>query len=477
MKLRRLDFPGFFRAYVEGVDDPEAALDDQESALPLLSEDMSLGIHELDPVGHETKPPARFTEATLVRTLESEGVGRPSTYASIIGTIQDRGYVRKAGSQLIPTFTALAVTRLLEDYFPNLIDLGFTAKMEQTLDDIATGEADRLPYLRQFFSGEEGLDVQVKTKTEDIDARNACTLKLEGLEAQVRVGRYGPYFEKQQNGETLTASIPEDIAPADVDNEIAEKLIAEKQKGPTSLGMHPEENSPVYVMSGPFGPYVQLGDVIPDGDKPKRVGIPKSLETSDLTLESAINLLSLPKKLGEHPETNKVVKVGIGRYGPYILHDKTYGNFDKKTHTYERDGKVYDCLNVDLETAVVMLANTRKRSAPTPLRELGPHPDDGEMIAIFEGRYGPYVKHGRINATIPKDNTVEDVRLDEALTWLAAKAAKKGTGGKAKKTTAKKKATPKKKTAAGKKTAAKKKSAKKKPPAKKKSGDSTEKAD
>ena len=173
---RHVEFPGFFRAYVEGVDDPEAALDDKEDALPPLSENQQLKLDQLDPVSHETKPPARFTEATLVRELEADGIGRPSTYASIIGTVQDRGYVRKVGNQLVPTYTALAVTRLLEDYFPKLVDLQFTANMEQALDDVATGEAERLPYLQKFYSGEDGLDQQVKAKEESIDPSYGETL-------------------------------------------------------------------------------------------------------------------------------------------------------------------------------------------------------------------------------------------------------------------------------------------------------------
>ena len=458
---RHVEFSGFFRAYVEGVDDPEAALDDQESALPALAEQQRLGCEQLEGIGHETKPPARYTEATLVRKLESDGVGRPSTYASIIGTIQDRGYVRKGGNQLIPTFTALAVTRLLEEYFPKLVDLGFTAAMEQTLDDIATGAAERLPYLKQFYEGAEGLSQQVKVNEEAIDARTACTLKLDRLESDVRVGRYGPYFEKQENGEKLTASIPDDVAPADISEEMAEKLFEQKKASPQTLGMHPEEGLPVYVKNGPFGPYIQLGDIVEDGPKPKRVGIPKNLSPESLSLEAAIKLLTLPCRLGEHPETGKVVNAGIGRFGPYVTHDKVYKSFGKE-HTYERDGTTYDVLSVDLATAVVMLKEARQKSAPTPIRELGDHPDGGEKIAIFDGRYGPYVKHGKINVTLPKDREIDSIRLEEALDWIAEKAAKKGSGRKkaaskktTKKKTAKKKGT-KKKAASKKKSPAKK---------------------
>ncbi len=456
----RIDFPGFRRAYVEGFDDPEAALEDQERILPPLEEGTRLDCRELEANSHETKPPARFTEASLVRELESDGVGRPSTYASIIGTIQDRGYVRKVGNQLVPTFTAMAVTRLLEEYFPNLVDVGFTAAMEQTLDDIATGEADRLPYLQKFYQGESGLEQQVKKQEESIDPRLACTLKLEGLEPAIRVGKFGPYLEQSENGESVTVSLPDDLAPADIDNEMAEELIRNKQAGPQVLGEHPEEHKPVYLINGPWGWYVQLGDQEEDGPKPKRSSLTKTQDPGEMDLETAVRLLSLPKRLGHHPETNKVVNVGIGRYGPYVLHDRTYGNFDRKTHTYEYEGRQYDVLSVTLPVAIDMLKNTKRRGAATPLRELGKHPEDDQLVAIYEGRYGAYVKHGKINATIPKEKEVEHVTLEEALDWIAEKAAKKGVKKKTKKKAAKKKAA-KKKTTAKKKTA-KKKSAKKK---------------
>lgn len=484
---RHVEFPGFFRAYVEGSDDPEAALDDQESALPPLEESTVLKQEQVESVSHETKPPARFTEASLVRTLEAEGVGRPSTYASIIGTIQDRGYVRKTGSQLVPTYTAMAVTRLLEEFFPQLVDLGFTAAMEQSLDDIADGQAERLPYLQQFYSGEEGLDGQVKAKEESIDPRTACTLQLGDMESSVRVGRYGPYFEKEVDGEKLTASIPESVAPADVSNEVAEKLIEEKLKGPTSLGMHPEEGLPVYVKNGPFGPYVQMGDMVEDGPKPKRVGIPKNIQPESLDLETALKLLSLPKRLGHHPVTNKVVNAGIGRFGPYVYHNNIYKSLGKDgTYTPENGLVTYDILTIDMENAIELLKTAKPRSAPTPIRELGKHPEDEELVAIFDGRYGAYVKHGKINATIPKDIAVEDVRMEQALDWLAAKAAKGGgtkkkkAKKKAAKKTAKKKAAKKKtakKKAAPKKKAAAKKKATKKSPAKKKAATKKKKAE
>ncbi|MFN9717883.1 MAG: type I DNA topoisomerase, partial [Planctomycetota bacterium] len=400
---RTVEFAGFFRAYVEGSDDPDAAIEDQDSPLPALKEKQNVGCDGVEAIAHETKPPARFTEATLVKSLEAEGIGRPSTYASILSTIQDRGYVRKNGNQLVPTFTAMAVTKLLENHFPNLVDLKFTAGMEQTLDDIATGSAERLPYLREFYMGKEGLDEQVKVKEGDIDPREACTLSIDGLDASVRVGKFGPYLEKGQGEETLKASIPETVAPGEITNDLANRLIEEKKRGPQAIGMHPEEGLAIYSMRGPFGPYLQLGEVTDENPKPKRCGIPNCFDPLNINLETAIQLMSLPRRIGKHPLTGKVVNSGIGRFGPYVTHDKVFGSFDKKTHLYEFNGETFNVLNITMDAAVEMLRNTKKRAAPTPLRELGNHPADNAPVQIFEGKFGPYVKHASANATIPKD--------------------------------------------------------------------------
>ncbi len=448
---RTVQFAGFLRAYVEGSDDPDAAIEDQDSPLPPMKERDTLGCQQLDALPHETKPPARYTEATLVRTLESEGIGRPSTYASIIDNIQDKGYVRKNGSQLIPTFTAMAVTKLLENHFPNLVDLGFTAGMEQTLDNIATGTADRLPYLREFYSGRNGLDEQVREKDDNIDPRVACTLEIEGLDASVRVGRYGPYFEKISGEEKLTASIPDSFAPADINNAVADKLIEEKMRGPQALGMHPEEGKAIYLLNGPFGRYLQLGEVTEEVPKPKRCSVPNCFPSEELDLQKAIALLSLPRRIGKHPLTDKVVNAGVGRFGPYVTHDKVFASFDKKTHTYDFNGDIYSVLDIPMDAAVEMLRNTRKRAAPSALRELGEHPEDKSPIGIYEGKYGPYVKHGKVYATVPKDTDITTVTLEQALDWLAAKAGKapgktKGKGRAVTKNAAARK-TPEKKTA------------------------------
>lgn len=447
---RHVVFPGFFRAYVEGVDDPESALDDQESALPPLTESEKLKLDQLESLSHETKPPARFTEATLVRQLEAEGIGRPSTYASIIGTIQDRGYVVKQGSQLVPTFTAMAVTQLLESHFTQLVDYKFTAQMEQQLDEVASGDAERLPYLRQFYHGESGLDQQVKTKEEGIDPRIACTLNLEHVEPDIRVGKYGPYVQvEQEDGEAISVSLPAEIAPADVTDELTAKLIERKKAGPQSLGMHPDEGLPVYVKQGPFGTYLQLGED-PEGEdspKPKRCSVPKHVEPEDITLDIALQYLALPRRLGQHPETGNVVNAGLGKFGPYVTSRKD------GRQVYKSLSKEHDVLTVDLDTAVKLLSEVKPRGPAPPIRELGKHPDDEEVIGVYEGRYGPYVKHGKIYASLPKDLEIESVTLERALDLIAAKAAQKGV------TTKKKKATTKKST---RKKAARKKAAKKK---------------
>jgi DNA topoisomerase-1 len=423
---RTVEFAGFFRAYVEGSDDPDAAIEDQDSPLPPLTEKDKVDCQNVDAIAHETKPPARFTEATLVKSLESEGIGRPSTYASILSTIQDRGYVRKNGNQLVPTFTAMAVTKLLEGHFPNLVDFGFTAGMEQTLDDIAAGSADRLPYLRKFYAGKEGLDEQVKQREGDIDPREACTLQIDGLDAAVRVGRYGPYFEKTQGEEKLTASIPDSIAPGEITNAVADRLIEEKQRGPQAIGMHPEEGLAIYQMRGPFGPYLQLGEVTEETPKPKRCSIPNCFDPLSIDLPTAMALLALPRRIGKHPLTEKVVNAGIGRFGPYVTHDKVFGSFDKKTHTYEFNGETFNVLDITMDAAVEMLRNTKKRAAPTPLRELGNHPEDNSPIQIFEGKFGPYIKHTTTNATIPKDTDISSVTLEQAVQWIADKISKGG---------------------------------------------------
>ncbi len=448
---KRIDFPGFFRAYVEGSDDPDAAIEDREVVLPPLKVGDNPDCRDLEAIAHETQPPARYTEASLVKTLENEGIGRPSTYASIIGTIVDRGYVQMNGNALVPTFTAFAVTELLEKYFPELVDTGFTARMEQTLDDISTGQADWLPYLRDFYLGENGLDVQVKQQETQIEPSDAKTIELENIDAKVRIGKFGPYLETENGDGSVTASIPQNLTPADLDPEQVETLLRQKTEGPDKVGLHPETGEPIYLLIGSYGPYVQLGDKTDDNPKPKRASLPKGTQPENVTLEMAVGLLSLPRTLGSHPETGRPIKAGLGRFGPYVVHDQG------------KDGKDYrslkagdDVLTVDFDRAMELLSQPKRgrggrRKSKEPLRELGAHPDDEKPVNIFDGPYGPYAKHGRTNASIPEGEAVEDLTLERAVELLAAKA----SSGKSKRKSSSKSST--KKSSGKKKTTSRKK--------------------
>ena len=419
---RTVLFPGFFRAYVEGSDDPEAALEDQNAPLPPLRIDEEVDCRDLEALGHETKPPARYTEATLVKALEAEGIGRPSTYASIIDTIQQRGYVFKQRKELVPTFTAFAVTQLLEGHFYDLVDMHFTANMEQKLDDIANGEVNYLNYLRQFYLGQEGLEGQVKTRDADIDPRLASAVELDNLDAEVRIGQFGPFVAKEVNGERLTAGLPPDLPPADVTDEMVAQLLSQKLDGPQLLGTDPETEQPILLKSGPYGPYVQLGEEGNGKKKPKRASLLKGMDPAQVNLDLALRLLSLPRLLGEHPETGKPVQAGVGRFGPYIVHDGAYVSLKAPDNV----------LDIELQRALQVLAGaadrkargggrTSRSSAKTVLKALGEHPAGGP-IQVLDGRYGPYVNYNKVNVTLPKEVKPEDVTLEQALAWVTDKA-------------------------------------------------------
>ncbi|XGV99381.1 MAG: type I DNA topoisomerase [Leptolyngbya sp. BL-A-14] len=424
---KRIDFPGFFRAYVEGSDDPNAAIEDQEIILPPLQVGTTPTCTDLDAIGHETQPPARFTEASLVKTLESEGIGRPSTYASIIGTIIDRGYANMVGNALVPTFTAFAVTALLEKYFPDLVDTGFTARMEHALDEISTGAVDWLPYLKEFYLGETGLETQVKDRESEIDPTEARTVDLENLAAKVRIGRFGAYIEAENGDGSVKASIPKDLTPADLDPAQVEVLLRQKTEGPDKVGLHPETGEPIYLKIGAYGPYVQLGDETEANPKPKRASLPKGVTPDTLTLEQAVGLLKLPRLLGTHPESGGKIQASLGRFGPYVVLDQGKG---VKEYRSIKAGD--DVLTITLDRALEMLAEPKasrgKRGAAKPLRELGAHPEDGEPVNIYDGPYGPYIKHGKVNASLPEGETVEAIAMTTAVEALNAKAGTKKGG-------------------------------------------------
>ncbi len=399
-------FAGFFRAYVEGSDDPDAALDDQEQPLPDLSERDALECNTLDALGHETKPPARFTEASLVKLLEQEGIGRPSTYASIIDTVIYRGYARKNGSQLVPTFTAFATNNLLEKQFAQLVDTGFTAQMEDVLDDIAAGEMEAEPYLERFYRGGTGLEARTRDSLAEVDAKAISTLSFPKWgDYLVRVGRFGPYAEGVVEGETVTTSLPADLAPDEVTRDYLHKALSEGNAADNVLGAFPETGEVMILKSGPYGPYVQLGDDEQEG-KPKRTSLPRGLEPSAVTPELAAGLLSLPRTLGQHPETGKDIQAAIGRFGPYVKHVSTFASLPKED----------DVLSVGLPRALELIS--KKEFKNKPLRVLGTHPDTGEDVDLRDGRYGPYVKHQKTNASLTTQ-TPDSVTLEEALALLA----------------------------------------------------------
>jgi DNA topoisomerase-1 len=434
---RTVLFAGFFRAYVEGSDDPDAALESQDQPLPPLAVGEVVDCRDLEAVGHETKPPARYTDATLVKALEAEGIGRPSTYATIIDTIQERGYCFKQRKELVPTFTAFAVTELMEQHFEELVDLKFTAGMEQKLDDISNGAINHLVYLRQFFLGEEGLESQVKAREAVIDPRAASSVALDNLHAEVRIGQFGPFVAKEENGERLTASLPGDLPPAELTDELVEKLLHQKSDGPRTLGNDPESNLPVLLKIGPFGPYVQLGEGDPKSKaKPKRASLLKDMPADAMGLDMALQLLSLPRTLGEHPETNKPVQAGVGRFGPFVVSDGVYANL--------RNGED-NVLTIELDRALELLAQKAagggrgRAAAKSVIKDLGEHPKGGP-IQVLSGRYGPYVSHGKVNYTVPKEIKPEDVTLEQAVAWIAEKAAKSPAKGSPKSTKGTKKA-------------------------------------
>ena len=422
---KRIDFPGFFRAYVEGSDDPDAALEGKEVLLPPLREGDAPRCREVEALSHQTQPPARYSEAALVKTLEKEGIGRPSTYASIIGTIIDRGYATLQNNALTPTFTAFAVTSLLEEHFPDLVDPGFTARMENTLDEISTGKVRWLPYLERFYKGEEGLEAQVHRREGDIDPASSRTVELEGLPCVVRIGRFGAYLETKRVAEDgaeelIKATLPMEITPGDLDAEKAELLLKQKAEGPEALGVDPETGESVYLLFGQYGPYLQRGQVSEETPKPKRASLPRGMKPEDLSLEDALGLLRLPRQLGEHPDGGRV-SAGLGRFGPYVVHDK--GKGEKDYRSIKGDD---DVLSIGLSRALELLAQPKRgRGGRTALRDLGTPEGSGEVVQLFDGPYGLYVKQGKVNASLPEGTTADTITLEQAVELLAAKAASK----------------------------------------------------
>ncbi len=468
--------PGFLHVYSEGDDESDDDARDGDARLPAVAAGDALGCAGLDAEDHATKPPARYTEASLVKRLEELGVGRPSTYASILQTIQDRGYVWKKGSALVPSFTAFAVVGLLEQHFPSLVDFGFTASMEDDLDEIASGTEEAIPWLERFYFGTNGsgdgagngsgngagqaalasvdgrlgLKEAVATHLGTIDAREINSIPIgadeNGELIVARVGRYGPYLQRGEE----RASIPEDLAPDELSVARALDLLAAPADD-RELGSDPETGLVVQVRAGRFGPYVQLGEAVAGGDKPRTASLFKSMTPAGVTLEQALELLCLPRPVGVDPSTGEEIVARNGRYGPYLQR----GTDSRSLKTEEQ------LLEVTLDEALALFAEPKERrfgrAAASPGREIGADPATGSTITLREGRFGPYVTDGSVNASLRKGDDAESLTLDRAAELLADKRA----AGPAPKRRGTKRAPARK--AAAKKVPAKKSAAKKVP--------------
>lgn len=442
-----VEFHGFLKAYVEEQDEGG----EEETRLPKLKVGDKVTCSKISSNEHETKPPARFTEASLVQTMEKEGIGRPSTYATIIGTIQDRGYVRKVGNALVPTFTALVVARLLKEHLPDYVDLGFTSEMEKSLDIIAEGDLDYVKYLTSIYFGDRGLKSQIEKQEKAIDPEKSRSINLEGLgDLSFRIGKYGAYVCRPDSGggKEVCASLPEAQVPGDMTLEIANKLIDQKINGSDALGKDPATGLPVYVLSGRYGPYVQLGDN--DSEQLKRMAIPATLAPENLTLPQALALLELPKSLGKDPNSGKDIKKGLGRFGPYVVHEGDYRSIPRTENIFD----------VDLKRALELFAQPKKmRGRAAPLKELGIFPDTNEPVQVHSGKYGPYIKVGAKNISLTEDMKIEELTLDAVLPLIREKIGTGGGGGKK----GGKKAAPKKNAKAAKATSSAAESTKKAP--------------
>jgi len=427
---KAIEFAGFRRAYVEGSDDPVAELEDQETILPQCkvgdqihrdggASTGAIALLDTEPKRHETTPPARFTEASLIKELERLGIGRPSTYAPTIATIVRRGYVFRQGKALVPSFTAFAVTKLLREHFGDFVETDFTAEMEDDLDEISRGERESIEFLREFYYGDKkkkhrGLLGAVEKGAEkadypvlDLDGTSA-----EGEPVRVRIGRFGPFVQVGEGGPGRTASLPDDIAPADFTLERALDLVRVKAEGPRTLGVDPASGMNVYVMNGRYGAYVQLGET-PEGkkaEKPKRASLQAGMTESTITLAEALRLLSLPRVVGLHPDDNEPIQTNFGRFGPYVKHGDDFRSLESED----------DVFNISFDAALALLRApkvSRRRQAVQKkvLRELT---ENGTTIKLLAGRYGPYVSDGTTNASIPKTTNPESLTFQQATELL-----------------------------------------------------------
>lgn len=418
-------FPGYLRAYVEGADDPDAELADREKILPKLDQGEKLDAVSFEALSHTTQPPARFTEGTLIKELERLGIGRPSTWATIVEVVLSRDYAFKRGTALVPTFLAHAVIGLMEGFFTNLVDYDFTARMEDDLDAISRGEVDGQKYLSSFYfgNGHPGLKTLVSRGEETIDPRIVCGLPIgqdaEGRNVEVRIGRFGPFVS---NG-TDRSSLPDALPPDELTIERALQLLIDAAKGPESLGADPTSGEPIYLKKGRFGPYIQRGEMVEGADKPKMASLLPGMTPDQVNFEIALKLLEFPKSIGPNPENGEDIIVATGRYGPYI-------KCGAETRSIPTDE--YSPLTLTPLEAVELLKRPRTRgrgSQPKSLREVGKHPKTEALIVIKSGRYGPYVTDGEINASLPNGSDPATLSIEEALNLLEARAIKIAENG------------------------------------------------
>ena len=441
---RTITFPGYLRAYVEGADDPDAELDDRETLLPAMAVGDTLPGPELEARGHTTNPPARYTEASLVKRLEELGIGRPSTYASIMQTIQDRGYVWKKGTALVPTWTAFAVVKLLEQHFTDIVDYAFTARMEDELDEIAAREVEREPWLKAFWFGDDadalhpggpGLKALVDSSGDAIDAAELNTMVIgadaDGAIVVVKPGRYGPYVKRGDD----TASVPEDLPPDELTIDKALELLS-APSGDRPIGTDAESGLPIIAKAGRYGPYIQLGEMVDaKKEKPRTASLFKTMTLDSLTLEQALQLLTLPRVVGIDPADQVEITAQNGRYGPYIKKGSDSRSLESEDQLF----------TVTLDEALALLAQPKRgrgRTVAPPLRELGPDPVSEKPVVLKEGRFGLYVTDGDTNASLRKDDDPDTLSIARAAELLQnrrdAAPAKKTKKAAAKKATKKK---------------------------------------
>jgi DNA topoisomerase-1 len=433
---RVISFPGFLRVYVEDFDD-DAGEGDEDARLPAMREGDHLHSDEMNADRHQTQPPPRYTEASLVKTLEELGVGRPSTYASIISTILDRGYAWKKGQALVPSFLAFAVVRLLEGHFSELVDYSFTAEMENDLDRIASGTVDQIPYLSEFYFGahQGGLKPMVETKLGEIDAREISTIRIGetsgGVDVVVRVGKYGPFV---QVGEA-TASIPDDLAPDEVTVEKAEELVEKAAGADRIIGLDPVSGAEIFVKAGRYGPYVQVGELVEGSkDKPRTASLMSYMDPASITLEDALLVLSLPRVVGVDPVTHEEIYAQGGRFGPYLSRGKDTRSLASESEIFE--------VTVEQALALFSAPKTRGRrgaSSASAGAEVGVDPVSGRMISLKSGRFGPYVTDGEVNASLRRGMNPDELVIEEAIDLLAERRAKIASGAPVKSTKTSKK--------------------------------------